>query len=105
MPKFIKRKGNQADLAFHPKKGKYFTRLRGMKDILPDEYKYWSLVIKKASELSKTYSYRRIDTPVLEPQEMYERSTGKSSDIVTKEMFAFIDKNEEKRRRKKERIF
>ena len=73
-----------------------FSRLRGMKDVLPKEYKYWDLVIRKASELAKVYGFERIETPVLEHLGLYERSTGKDSDIVSKEMFAFIDKNGEK---------
>ena len=73
-----------------------FSRLRGMKDVLPKEYKYWNLVIRKASELAKVYGFERIETPILEHLELYERSTGKDSDIVSKEMFTFIDKNGEK---------
>lgn len=78
------------------KKQDKFSRLRGMKDILPAEYKYWELIIRKISELAKTYSFKRIDTPVLECLKLYERSTGKTSSIVIKEMFSFIDKNGEK---------
>ena len=73
-----------------------YSRLRGMKDILFDEYKYWDLVIKKATELAKAYGFKRIETPVLEKAELYERSTGKTSDIVTKEMYVFVDKNGER---------
>lgn len=75
---------------------KRYSRLRGMKDVLPDEYKYWNLVIKKAKELAKVYSFKQMDTPILEYHELYERSTGKSSDIVNKEMFAFTDSGNEK---------
>lgn len=81
---------------FKVRRGKFVPRLRGMKDILPDEYKYWNLVIKKASELSKAYGFRRIDTPVLEGLELFERSSGRTSDVVTKEMFSFVDKNNDK---------
>ncbi len=77
------------------RKSKFF-RLRGMKDVLPKEYKYWHLVVRKASELAKAYGFERIETPILEHLELYERSTGKDSDIVSKEMFTFIDKNGEK---------
>jgi histidyl-tRNA synthetase len=73
-----------------------FSRLRGMKDILFEEYKYWDLVINKASNLAKIYGFKRIDTPVLENFGLYERSTGKNTDIVTKEMYSFMDKNGEK---------
>ena len=79
-----------------PRRFKKFSRLRGMKDILFDEYKYWDLAIKKASELAKVYGFERVETPVLESLELYERSTGKSTDIVTKEMYTFQDKNGEK---------
>ena len=81
---------------FKSKRGKFISRLRGTKDILPDEYKYWNLVIKKASELSKAYGFRRLETPVLENLELYERSSGRASDLVTKEMFSFVDKNDDK---------
>jgi histidyl-tRNA synthetase len=73
-----------------------YSRLRGMKDILFDEYKYWDLVIKKASELAKIYSFKRVETPILEKSELYERSSGKTSDVVTKEMYSFLDKNGER---------
>ncbi len=79
-----------------PKKKKHFSRLRGMKDILPDDFKYWDLVIKKAKDLAQSYGFRPISTPVLEKLELYERSSGKTSDIVSKEMYSFVDKNGEK---------
>ncbi|MFH1822476.1 MAG: histidine--tRNA ligase [Patescibacteria group bacterium] len=75
---------------------KRFFRLRGMKDILFDEYKYWDLVIKKANELAKAYGFKSIKTPIMESAALYERSSGRTSDVVTKEMYSFIDKNGEK---------
>ncbi|MDO8592292.1 MAG: histidine--tRNA ligase [bacterium] len=95
MPKMFKKKDAE-EKALKPRRGKFVSRLRGMKDILPDEYKYWNLVIKKATELSKAYGFRRIDTPTLEALELYERSSGRGSDIVAKEMFSFVDKNGDK---------
>ncbi len=70
--------------------------MRGMKDILFDEYKYWELVINKADKLAQVYGFKRIETPILESAGMYERSTGKETDIVSKEMYSFTDKNGEK---------
>ncbi len=78
------------------KKIKSFSRLRGMKDVLFDDYKYWELVIKKASDLAKMYGFKRIEIPILEKAELYERSSGKTSDVVSKEMYIFVDKNKEK---------
>lgn len=78
------------------KGSKSFSRLRGMRDVLFDEYRYWELVLKKANDLSKVYGFKRLDTPILEKLEMYERSSGKTSDIVTKEMYSFVDKSNER---------
>ncbi|MDO8260373.1 MAG: histidine--tRNA ligase [Candidatus Magasanikbacteria bacterium] len=78
------------------KKPKNFSRLRGMKDVLFEEHKYWDLVEKKARDLAKVYGFNRISTPVMEKLDMYERSTGKETDIVSKEMYSFVDKSGEK---------
>jgi histidyl-tRNA synthetase len=73
-----------------------FARLRGMKDITFDEGKYWELVTKKANDLATVYGFKKIQTPLLESLELYRRSTGENSDIVSKEMYSFIDKNGDK---------
>ncbi len=73
-----------------------FSRLRGMRDVLFDEYKYYQLLVQKAVDLAATYGFRRIDTPILERTAMYERSTGKETDIVSKEMYSFVDKSGDK---------
>lgn len=92
---FVKRKLKK-EKEFQSKYGKIFSRLRGMKDVLFDEYVYWDLAINKATDIAKIYGFRRIDTPVLESAELYERSSGTTSDIVTKEMYSFIDKGGDK---------
>lgn len=79
-----------------PRKGRQYARLRGMKDVLFDEFKYWDVVVKKANDLASCYGYNRIDTPVLERFDLYERATGKETDIVSKEMYAFVDKSGDK---------
>lgn len=73
-----------------------FARLRGMRDVAFDESKYWDLVVGKASELATVYGFKKIMVPILENQELYRRSTGETSDIVSKEMYAFVDKNGDK---------
>jgi histidyl-tRNA synthetase len=75
---------------------KKFSRLRGMKDILSDEYKYWDLVLKKANDLAKIYGFKRVETPILENLGLYEKATGKETDIVNKEMYSFQDRNGDK---------
>ena len=79
-----------------PRRSKRFSRLRGMKDILFDEYRYWDIVTEKALDLSLAYGFKKIDTPILEYYDLYVRSTGKDTDIVTKEMYTFVDKGGDK---------
>ncbi|MDD4332979.1 MAG: histidine--tRNA ligase [Patescibacteria group bacterium] len=97
MPRRKKMKIEEAKAGGERPRGQLkYPRLRGMKDILFDEYKYWDLVYKKATELARVYGFKRIETPILERLELYERATGKSTDIVSKEMYSFVDKNGEK---------
>ncbi len=77
-------------------KKKQIFRLRGMKDIVFNERKYWDIVVNKATELSKIYGFKMIKTPVLEKSDLYKKSTGIDTDIVGKEMYEFVDKNGEK---------
>ncbi len=78
------------------RKHRSFSKLRGMKDVLFDEYRYWDLVIAKAADLARVYGFKRIDTPVLEPLSLYERASGGTSDIIIKEMYSFVDKGGER---------
>lgn len=78
------------------KRGKRYNRLRGMKDVLFEEHKYWDIIETKARDLAAYYGFKRIQTPVLERLDLYERSTGKETDIVSKEMYSFIDKGGDK---------
>jgi len=65
--------------------------LRGFKDILPKEQKYWYYIINKAEALAWGYGFGRIDTPILESTDLFIRTIGKQTDIVEKEMFSFED--------------
>lgn len=67
--------------------------LRGMKDILPAEQKYWNFVKTKIDDTANDYGFERIDTPILEETSLFLRSVGKETDIVEKEMYTFIDKS------------
>lgn len=70
--------------------------LRGMKDILPDEERYWVFIAQKVADMAMRYGFHRLDPPILEESSLYLRSTGTSSDIVTKEMYVFEDPGGEK---------
>ncbi|MEJ2740151.1 MAG: histidine--tRNA ligase [Dehalococcoidia bacterium] len=66
---------------------------RGTVDILPEEQKYWRFIEKKAVEVSRLYGFERLDTPVFEDAQLFTRSIGEGTDIVTKEMYLFRDQS------------
>lgn len=55
----------------------------------------WQRVEEEARRVFGAYNYREIRTPVLEPTELFARSVGSDTDIVTKEMYTFQDRGEE----------
>lgn len=65
--------------------------LRGMKDILPNEQLYWDYIDKKAKELAKKYNYQKISLPILEEKNLFQRSIGKQTALISKELFCFSD--------------
>ena len=66
--------------------------LRGMKDIIDNDSKLFIYFIENCSKIAKRYGYNYIETPILEETALFKRSVGESSDIVSKEMYQFIDK-------------
>lgn len=70
-----------------------FQTPRGTYDILPDDWPYWRLVAGTAEAVARRYGYRRIDTPMFEATELFDRGAGTSSDVVAKEMYTFADKS------------
>ncbi|MCX6800231.1 MAG: ATP phosphoribosyltransferase regulatory subunit, partial [Candidatus Falkowbacteria bacterium] len=73
-----------------------YPRIRGMKDIMFDEYRYFDFVQKKAADIANAYGFKRLEVPILEKTELYERASGKTSDVVLKEMYNFTDRGGEK---------
>jgi len=65
---------------------------RGTYDILPDKSYKWEFIRDTFKEVSKSFSFKEIVTPIFERTEVFERSVGDSSDIVQKEMYRFQDK-------------
>ena len=71
-----------------------FEAPRGTHDILPSEQPRWRQVKEEFERLCALYGYRRIDTPVFEDTELFARTSGEGSDIVTKEMYTFTDRGD-----------
>jgi histidyl-tRNA synthetase len=73
---------------------KMISSLRGMNDILSDDYERFTYFISTATKIAQRYGFHFIETPLLEETALFKRSVGESSDIVGKEMYQFIDKGE-----------
>ncbi len=80
-----------------------FTIPKGTFDILPQESKAgdrwkevsrWAYLENVMRTLSHNYGYQEIRTPIFEPTELFTRGVGETSDIVSKEMYTFLDKGE-----------
>lgn len=78
-----------------PKKVVQPQLVRGMRDILPAEWRYWNFVFEKVREYAAAYSFERIETPILEKTSLFARAIGATTDIVEKEMYSFIDQSED----------
>lgn len=72
--------------------GKSLQSIRGIHDGLPDEVSRWQQVEQAAHKIFACYAYSEVRLPVLEPTELFVRSIGEATDIVSKEMYAFIDR-------------
>ena len=71
-----------------------FEAPRGTHDILPSEQPAWQFVKQEFERLCVLYGYRRIDTPIFEDTDLFARTSGERSDIVTKEMYTFTDRGD-----------
>jgi len=71
---------------------KELTAVKGTHDILPGEVEIWQTVEATVSALFGRYGYRELRAPIIEHTELFEKSTGETTDIVQKEMYTFVDK-------------
>jgi histidyl-tRNA synthetase len=69
--------------------------IRGMPDILPKDTPLWQALESKWRLLVAGYGYEEIRLPILENTGLFKRSIGEVTDIVEKEMFTFLDRDNE----------
>ncbi|UWI83024.1 histidine--tRNA ligase [Wolbachia endosymbiont of Howardula sp.] len=69
-----------------------YRKVRGTKDILFDQYYQFKYIEKIASQLSQLYGFLPVQTPVFEYTEIFTKTLGKTSDIISKEMYILYDK-------------
>jgi histidyl-tRNA synthetase len=68
---------------------------RGTRDLLPTETPLWTRLEGLAADLAGRYGYRRIETPLIEQTDVFERGVGEVTDIVEKELFRIVPRTEE----------
>jgi histidyl-tRNA synthetase len=69
-----------------------FQPVRGTHDLLPDEFRRHRHVVDTARAVAERYGFGEIATPIFEFTEVFARSMGETSDVVSKEMYSFVDK-------------
>jgi len=65
--------------------------VRGMNDILPGESEFWELFEETVRSWLRSYGYKPIRLPIVEPTPLFKRAIGEVTDIVEKEMYSFSD--------------
>ncbi|MFI8739263.1 histidine--tRNA ligase [Stutzerimonas zhaodongensis] len=74
---------------------KSLQAIRGMNDILPAQTPVWRYLEITFAQLLDSYGYSEIRLPILEFTDLFARGIGEGTDVVDKEMYTFLDRNEE----------
>jgi len=69
--------------------------VRGTHDLLPEQNRLQDHIAQVARDIGELYGYHRMSTPIFEFTEVFARTLGDTSDVVTKEMYTFEDRGGE----------
>src|SRR5712691_13422679 len=70
--------------------------IRGTYDVLPADIGIWHALESRIRSVFHAYGFQEIRTPILEQTELFVRGVGEETDIVSKEMYTFTDRDESK---------
>ena len=70
--------------------------VKGTHDILPDQTWRWRKIESSLHSFMQKYGYQEIRTPAFEKTELFARSIGEETDIVSKEMYSWTDQGGER---------
>ena len=70
--------------------------VRGTYDLLPGDVEIWHLIEARLRETFHAYGFGEVRTPILEHTDLFVRGVGEETDIVSKEMYTFTDRDESK---------
>ncbi|MGL4335441.1 MAG: histidine--tRNA ligase [Turicibacter sp.] len=71
-----------------------FTKAKGTYDVMPTESARWQNIESLIREICTIYNYKEIRTPMFESTNLYHRSAGETSDVVSKETYDFTDRGD-----------
>lgn len=69
--------------------------IRGTQDIFGPDAEAFAFVVESFERIRKLYHFRRVEMPVFEKTEVFSRSLGETTDVVSKEMYSFTDRGDE----------
>ena len=75
------------------KKPTGFQTVRGMRDIIPFDERYWDWILTVWERIVRSYGYEKIETPLMEEYGLFKRSVGDMTDVVQKQMYVFEDQS------------
>ena len=67
-------------------------RVRGTQDIFGEDQRRFAHVLDTFDRVRRLYCFQRVDLPVFEATEVFARSIGETTDVVSKEMYTFDDR-------------
>jgi len=67
-------------------------RIRGTQDIFGEEQRRFARVLEAFEHVRRLYAFQRVDIPVFEDTQVFARSIGETTDVVSKEMYTFPDR-------------
>ncbi len=70
-------------------------RVRGTQDIFRDEQRRFAQVLDTFDRVRRLYCFERVEVPVFEDTQVFARSIGETTDVVSKEMYTFPDKGDD----------
>ena len=68
--------------------------VKGTHDIFGLDMDKYNFIMDKFYKISAKFNFQSIQTPIIEHQELFSRSVGEDTDIVSKEMYSFVDKGD-----------
>ena len=69
--------------------------IKGTHDLLNEDSEIMDKIIQISQEVCKIFNFKKISTPIIEFSEVFEKTLGKSTDVVRKEMYTFVDQSGE----------